>query len=284
MTAPASVTAALRELGYRECRGASWAPCPVCGAERRSAHDARGPVVVRAGDTYWWCHHGHGGGVRALYDRAERPVPALPSASGVAPAPGDRWPDRWEVADLWERARVVRHPVVSWLRSRSLDHERLLEDRAVGCLPGGPLPAWAEHWRYLGEAALLPLYDRQGEVRCLHARRVDRAVGRAKSIGAKGEGVRAGLVYATPAGLDALRGAPGRLVVAEGEPDYLTHAQRRVAVVGIPGPGAWTPQHGAGIRAHVLIRTHDDDAGHGYADRIVASLPPGTTWQRRERT
>lgn len=273
---------ALADLGCRLVRG-GWTPCLACRAERRSARDTRGPVSLRRGDAAWWCHAcGTGGSARRLYQLAgsEPTRPLRPARAPVAE--GDGWPDRWEVADLWERCRPVRAPVVAWLRTRALSPE-LLDRAIVGCLPAGALPSWAAHWRRLGEAAVLPLWSRAGEIRCLHARRVLAATEGPKSMGARGTGIRAGLVYATPAALRALRGETARTVIAEGEPDYLTHAQDGGSVIGIPGSGAWTAAHGRALRGEVLIRTHDDDAGHKYADAIAGSLAHAA-YRRRERS
>ena len=74
---------------------------------------------------------------------------------------------------------------------------------------------------------------------------------------------------------------PLRLVIAEGEPDFLTWASRLsadaefapVAVLGIVA-GAWTPAIAARIPdgARVVVRTHHDEAGRKYAAQIHATL------------
>lgn len=72
----------------------------------------------------------------------------------------------------------------------------------------------------------------------------------------------------------------GRLIVVEGEPDYLTWAgrcegQRMTAVLGITS-GAWTPDLAARIPngSRVIVRTDLDDTGNKYAEAIRASLMP----------
>lgn len=281
------MSAALTDLGLRRLRD-GWGPCPACHAETRSDSERppRGPLALRQSDTLVWCHRCQRQmGVRAVYALARREVPRLPPAPPAARA-GSGWPDRYEVAEVWERARAVRDPVVQWLRSRAIDPDRTV-GTLVRCLPGGELPRWASHWRALGDAALLPLYDLEGRVRCLHARRVRPGPdGTPKSVGARSlrdsnnepiPGIRAGLVYATP---EALRWLDTTHVLAEGEPDYLTHAQHGGSVWGIPAAGAWTGGHGGRLRGHLLIRTHDDDAGHGYAAHIARTLTHAT-YQRR---
>ena len=75
--------------------------------------------------------------------------------------------------------------------------------------------------------------------------------------------------------------APLRVVVAEGEPDYLTWALRvhdtpsvhPPAVFGIES-GAWTDDIAARIPdgATVIVWTHHDEAGEKYAARVAATL------------
>jgi len=72
------------------------------------------------------------------------------------------------------------------------------------------------------------------------------------------------------------------LIVAEGEPDFLTYATHwsaavaeAPAVMGI-WSGAWTETIAARIPdgTRVRIATHNDPAGHRYAARIACSLIP----------
>ena len=73
---------------------------------------------------------------------------------------------------------------------------------------------------------------------------------------------------------------PVRIVVCEGVPDWLTWASRysdadllAPAVLGIIS-GSWSQELAARVPdgAGVVVRQHPDDAGHGYAARIVATL------------
>jgi len=73
-----------------------------------------------------------------------------------------------------------------------------------------------------------------------------------------------------------------RIVVAEGEFDWLTWATRWAdsaeeapAVLGV-WAGSWQPEIAARIPdgARISVRTDPDAAGHGYADKIAGSLAP----------
>src|SRR5262249_14220485 len=94
--------------------------------------------------------------------------------------------------------------------------------------------------------------------------------------------------------------AEQRVVVTEGEPDFLTWAargegQRTLAVLGLPGAGTWTAELAERVPdgSTVILRTDADDAGHAYAAEIAASLggrchvresdPDGRAERRRAR-
>ena len=82
-----------------------------------------------------------------------------------------------------------------------------------------------------------------------------------------------------------------RIVVSEGEPDWLTWVQRGIrnerdargnavatAIFGV-WSSAWTdaiaariPDGGRGLPVRVCVRTHHDDAGNKYYRKIKASL------------
>ena len=73
--------------------------------------------------------------------------------------------------------------------------------------------------------------------------------------------------------------AERRVVITEGEPDFLTWAsrgvgQRTLAVLGLGGSGQWTEAIAARIPdgSTVILRTDPDDAGDRYAEEIAASL------------
>jgi hypothetical protein len=94
--------------------------------------------------------------------------------------------------------------------------------------------------------------------------------------------------------------AERRVVITEGEPDFLTWAvrgevPRTLAVLGIGGTGQWAEALADRIPDDtiVIVRTDPDDAGDAYAAEIVASLrgrcdvresdPDGRAGRRRAR-
>ncbi|MBZ0121377.1 MAG: hypothetical protein K8H88_30550, partial [Sandaracinaceae bacterium] len=124
----------------------------------------------------------------------------------------------------------------------------------------------------------VPIYDAHGLWRSVLARRVLPGKG-PKSVAGRGE--RRGLVIANPAARRMLAGelaSVERVVVAEGEMDALTFAlvvPEGTPVIGLFS-GAWSAEHGARIPdgAVVLIATHHDESGHGYARHVLEDLHP----------
>lgn len=170
--------------------------------------------------------------------------------------------------------------VAGWLRSRGLDPAACVP---LACALGPDwLPwSWASYrrrsWTVSGHRLLLPLFDALGELRSVRARAVV-ADATPKSLPPGGH-ASAGFLLADARGVAMLRAgptaAPARVLVLEGEPDYLTWASRssgRWAVFGLPGSGAWTSAIGDRIPAgsEVVIRTDPDPAGDHYAE-IVAT-------------
>jgi hypothetical protein len=177
----------------------------------------------------------------------------------------------------------------------------LVADRDVARVlaVGAPLPRWARYrgprpaslpWPELGYRLVLPVYDHHGLMRGVRAWRVGGDADDPKRL--PPAGCRAdGLVLACPVGRAMLatgrppEGWPGgqtfRVLVAEGEPDYLMWATywtdacaHPPAVLGLPGSGAWSADLAARIPsgAEVFVRTDPDDAGDTYAEHINALI------------
>jgi hypothetical protein len=240
------------------------------------------------------------------------PVEAPARAASARPAPPSRpFPPAPEVAALWAACGPVERDaeLAAWARSRGLDPAVLDRFGLVRALPtNGALPAWARFrgeaersssWAELGYRAILPVVDAAGEMRSVRARAiVPVSGGQPKALPPLG--FRAGgLALANPLAVVILQiaawrasGDPAarehagcgwpwwadrRVVVTEGEPDFLTWATREgalsYAVLGT-GSGMWSEAIADAIPdgSTVIIRTDQDDTGDRYAERIAESL------------
>ena len=226
-----------------------------------------------------------------------RPSPALPprprpAVELVAEVP--RYPDA-EALELWEActpisadAEVLRYV----LEERGIRNARKLSGSVCRALPlDAPRPSWTRHkpddnapggtWAETGHRLLVPLVDARGVMRSVNARAVRPSP--RKSVAPSGFN-RKGLVMANGLARVVLeRGAlpegaePLRVVVAEGEPDYLSWVAQGTgeAVLGVFGD-SWSAEIAARIPdgAELVVRTHEDanDAGTRYAQKVLDSL------------
>jgi hypothetical protein len=219
-----------------------------------------------------------------------------PPRPAVPPEPARTYPPLGEVADLWGACTsVFDDPEVSvWLRSRALDPGDVADRDLARVLPiGRSLPGWATYrfrpWLAWGNRCVVPIYDADGAMRSVRVRRV-RAGDSPKTLPPAGHRT-GGLVLADALGRQMLAtgarptwwpdGVPLRVLIAEGEPDYLAAAvgysdadEGAPAILGLPGSGAWAASLAARIPdgAHVIIATDHDDAGDRYAADVAASL------------
>lgn len=258
-------------------------------------------------------------GVRWLADQVgylidESPQAALRTAPRVRPAPRLVEPDAPppsaplglpldEVDALWRWCvRVSDDAEVSaYLRSRAIDPGEVAARDLARALPGwAPLPAWASYgrrsWQAAGWRLVVPMFDATGRLALLRGRwcgvddqgeRIPPPMGRhgkkaPKSLAPRGSKIGPGAVMADEAARIMLMHdtAPMRLVISEGEPDWLTWATRleqNTAVLGVTGGGrmgSWSDELAARVPegSEVVIRTDDDLAGDKLADAIAASL------------
>lgn len=201
-----------------------------------------------------------------------------------------RPPER-EVRDLWQACTTVTSDteVTDWLLSRGLEPAACAAQDVVRALPPqiSP-PRWAvfgRPWTQSGHRVIAPMFGPQGKLETLHARslRSRDPRGRDKAASPKGAQV-AGTIMANRKGLDLLRRSREggekevydvTVLIAEGVPDFLTWAThgKADAVFGVIA-GSWTVAFAERIprNARVLIRTHDDKAGHKYAQQIGETL------------
>lgn len=181
---------------------------------------------------------------------------------------------------LWRiLAPVTESPAAcSMLKARAIEPGAVRTRNLARVILEHELPRWAsyqgEPWSVTGHTLVLPVYDSAGELQSVRAWRVIPG-GSPKRLPPGGHKAT-GLVLANAAGLAVLRreSGPCRVVIVEGEPDYLTLATRTDdAVIGVLS-GAWTEEHAARVPfgSTVVIRTHCDKAGDKYADHVAKTL------------
>jgi len=207
-----------------------------------------------------------------------------PRARTPIPEPPPDYPPLDTVKALWEASLPVdtsadmstwEHDPTAWITSRGIDVDAVATGNLARMLPDGlELPTWAmmgrRDWREAGYRLIVPMYDAAGEVRSIRARQTQGSSepGR-KSTAAKYKGC----AMANPHALELLRGQgePSTVVIAEGEPDYLTDATAWPThpVFGI-ATGSWKPEHAQRIPdgSTVVIRTDTDKPGNDYAETI----------------
>lgn len=212
----------------------------------------------------------------------------------LEPAPGPGWPPLGEVEDLWSScvAATEDRDLAAWLCSRAIDPAAVDMLGLARALPSGrPLPRWARcqgiSWSDGGHRCIVPMFDRSGALRSVRGRRL--SSDQPKSAPPAGYRL-GGLVMADALGRLVLTtgrrpagwpdDVPLRLVVTEGEPDFLTWSvsfsdadATAPAVIGVVA-GCWTDDLAARVpsRSKVIIRTDHDLAGEKYARSIEESL------------
>jgi hypothetical protein len=300
------------ELGLSVLRR-GWSPCPACGAELRGDEDRRGPVGATSDGRAWRCHRCSEGG--SVVDLAGAALDAPPCGPAVRswfaargwcepapdgpppprvvpkppppPQPQPDPPDPAEVADLWARCPPVLDDdeVTAWLRSRGLD-AIAVEDRDLArALPADGLPGWARWWPRHGARCVVPTWGPDGALVALRARVTELPFpGGPKALHAIGAPLG---ILADGTALAMLRGdawvgeaGPVMVIIAEGEPDWLTwatwfgEADSAPAVFGLPGSGSWSSAIASRIPdgAVVAVRTDDDVDGRAYSAAIVRDL------------
>lgn len=223
------------------------------------------------------------------------------------------YPPPDEVQGLWETAVRVDHNADSWeaLRGRAIDPDVVADLDLARALPVGvPVPRWAryrgETWADLGYRLVVPMFDHRGGLVSVRGWRIEEPRDTAFPLDASFEQVRAaqaareslskrlppaghrmtGLIMANPLALAMLRRnvSPLRLLIVEGEPDFLTWATlTEDAVIGVNN-GSWSRELASAIPkgTAVSVRTHSDDQGNRYAATIIESLERNCSlWRNR---
>ena len=209
------------------------------------------------------------------------------------------YPPAGEVAALWQDAYPLaadKEARVYLAKQRKIDPGPVdLYDLARVIQPWANVPTWACCWNkswVTTHRLILPVFDHLGAMRSLRAWRVSRQGPEdgAPKRSNPSKHTSSGLVLACPVARRmlatgkapswAVEGALFDVIIAEGEPDFLTWATQTSdadetppAVLGIAS-GSWCEAFADRIPdgSRVVIRTHQDAAGDRYAAAIRASL------------
>lgn len=214
-------------------------------------------------------------------DESRSTLPTLPDE----PVEERTYPDAGELAGLWHDAGACAADAqaAAMLAGRGIDAGALDRAGLARCfrpdIARDRIPRWAGYrgqtWRDTGHRLLLRVFDADGIWRSVRAWRV--CEGTSPKRLPPGGHKAAGLVLANRHAVAMLRGEPTtrRVVVTEGEPDFVVRAlaTRNDPVLGI-GSGSWHDGFAARIPygAEVVIRTHRDRAGDGYAMKVLESV------------
>lgn len=217
--------------------------------------------------------------------RPETPRTLQQTRPEPSPEPERTYPPGSELRALWrdsgscaddEQARAM-------LQGRGIDAADLDRAGLARCfrreIARDRLPRWASYqgqtWRDTGHRMLLRVFDADGVWQSVRAWRV--GDGTSPKRLPPGGHKAAGLVLANRHAVAMLKGEPTtrRIVVCEGEPDFVVRAlaTRGDPVFGI-GSGGWHDGFAARVPygAEVLVRTHRDRAGDGYAMKVLESV------------
>lgn len=204
---------------------------------------------------------------------ANRPMPDEPEVGAER-----EYPPLAEVERMWGNAR----PVSEDAAARAMLELRGLQPGPdlARVISGDALPRWASWqrntWIQSGHRIIMPMFDHLGAMRSLRAWQVDVNAATPKRLPATGHR-STGLVLANEAARRWLREPSGtiKLLIYEGEPDHVCACQLypSEAIVGVVA-GSWTEEFSLRVPfgSEATIRTHTDDAGNGYAEKIAKTL------------
>lgn len=206
-----------------------------------------------------------------------RPVPRL-APPLPTPPPERQYPEQAEVLSVWNEALPIEN--VEACRAALALRGLFPEPDVARALAQPPTARWARYqgasWFETGHRVVLPVFDAEGALRSLRAWQINGMAAGPKRLPPAGHRSTE-LVLANAPALKLLRhpAEPVRLLIAEGEPDYLSLTQHYpgVAVVGVVS-GSWSAAFAARIPmgSLVTIRTHHDAAGDRYAEAITRTL------------
>ncbi len=221
--------------------------------------------------------------IRAGRPRADRKPVAAPK-----PPPERPYARTSDVQALWMAAGSPVDDVEAsgYLVGRRIDPE-LVASRQLARVIAPPVPGWAvyrgQSWVETGHRLVVRMFDADGVLRGARGIRV-REGDSPKRLPPTGCTSK-GLVMANRAAFDVLRGGTcGRLVIVEGEPDFLTWATRtEEPVLGVLN-GSWSDRFAAAMPmgSRIVIRTHNDAMGDKYAQTIAESIGTKCEMRRTE--
>lgn len=204
-----------------------------------------------------------------------QPRPTLPTE------PERAYPDARELETLWGASSSVCSDRLASaeLWRRGLVDEDVAQLDLARVIPYSGLPRWAwfqgQNWNSTGHRMIVRTFDAEGAFRSVRAWRITDGDTPKRLPPA---GARAGeLVLANPPAVAMLRAEPcaSQVIITEGEPDWLVRSMLNPAtpVIGI-GSGSWHAGFAARVPygSEVVVRTHRDRAGDGYAQKVLESV------------
>lgn len=213
--------------------------------------------------------------------RGNRPGGTYERPKPPPPEPPPPYPEPTELAALWEAAQPAGDDVLcsGYLVARRIDPDEVDRRKLARALRDRqPLPEWARFhgasWLETGHRLLLRVFDAAGVMRSVRACRVVDGDTPKRLPPARKRAAELVLANRRAVGMLLGRARTPRVVLVEGEPDFLTWATRaNDAVIGI-GSGWWSEAFAARIPrgCDVVIRTHADAQGERYAEAIAKTL------------
>lgn len=217
--------------------------------------------------------------------RAPAPVPEK--------IPEKSYPPQQEVLDMWTCAHPVESApaAVTLLESRAIPTASLARIDCARVLPPGcRLPPWAvfggRPWSSSGHRMICRVVDSRGVVRSVRAWQIDSSENPSRLPPYDHSCKRLVLANREAAKMLAGKFQPKRLIVCEGEPDWLTWATRvpdGVAVIGV-GSGWWDKEFADRIpkTCQVIVRTDLDPPGERYAKQVIDDIADRCpAWRRK---
>jgi hypothetical protein len=211
--------------------------------------------------------------------RDGRPRPDRPRAEAPPPRPEVPYPDQGEILEVWRRGLLPGDDAETsrYLVGRKIDPVAIGE-RGLARVLMPPAPSWAifgsRSWIETGHRLIVRVFDSHGQPRSVRGVRV-RDNDTPKRLPPTQKKAK-GLCMVNRSACAMLRNQehPGRIVVVEGEPDFLTWGTlTEEPVIGLV-IGAWSEEFAAAVprACRVVIRTHEDDAGERYANEVIETL------------